>query len=313
MRIAVFGPGGVGAYFGGRLAQAGENVFFIARGSHLRAIRDHGLHVNSVKGDFVIRPAQAGDDPTSVGKVDVVIAGVKAWQVPEAARAMVPLIGPESFVLPLQNGVEAPEQFAAVLGREHVIGGLARIFSFIVEPGRIRHFGGPAAIAMGELDNQKSERVERLGRAFFRAGISAEVSSDIQAALWEKFLFVTPFSGIGAATRAPWGIPRALPETRRLLEQGMDEIFNVARALQVPFPGDVITKTLGMMDRQPPDLTTSMQRDVIAGRPSELEALTGAVVRFGKKAGVATPLHSFLYSSLLPLELQSRGKVQFPV
>ncbi len=312
MRIAVMGAGGVGAYFGGRLAQAGEDVIFIARGDHLRAIREHGLHVESVKGDFVIQPAQAADDPAGVGKVDMVIAGVKAWQVPEAARALVPLIGPESFVLPLQNGVEAPDQFAAILGRKHVIGGLAKIFSFIVEPGRVRHIGGPAAISMGELDNRPSERVERLRQAFFRAGIPVEVPSDIRTALWEKFLFVTPFSGIGSVTRAPWGVIRALPETRRMLEQGMDEVFKVVRALQVPFAGDVIAKTLEMMDRLPPNLTTSMQRDIIANRPSELEALTGAVVRLGKKAGVTTPLHSFLYSSLLPLELQSRGKLLFP-
>ncbi|MDQ4042919.1 MAG: NAD(P)-binding domain-containing protein, partial [Actinomycetota bacterium] len=174
MRIAVFGTGGAGGYFGGRLARAGEDVTFIARGEHLRALCEHGLRVESVKGDFEIQPVQATDDPEEVGEVDVVIVGVKAWQVPEVAKALRPLVGPGSYVLPLQNSVEAASQLAAVLGPEHVLGRLARIFSSVVEPGRVRHVGGPASVAFGELDNRPSERVERLRKAFAQAGVTVE-------------------------------------------------------------------------------------------------------------------------------------------
>ena len=176
MRIAVFGTGGAGGYFGGRLARAGEDVNFIARGEQLRALREHGLRVESVKGDFEVRPARATDDPADVGEVDVVIVGVKAWQVPEVAQAMRPLIGPESYVLPLQNGVEASAQLAAVLGPDRVLGGLAKIFSFVVGPGHVRHVGGPASVEFGELNNRPSERTGRLREAFVRAGVTAEIS-----------------------------------------------------------------------------------------------------------------------------------------
>jgi 2-dehydropantoate 2-reductase len=312
MRIAVFGTGGAGGYFGGRLAQAGEDVTFIARGEHLQAIREHGLQVESVKGDFEIQPVQATDNPADVGEVDVAIVGVKAWQVPEAAQAMLPLLGPETYVLPLQNGVEAPTQLAAVLGSGRVLGGLARIFSFIAEPGLVRHVGGPASIAFGELDNRPSERAERLREAFARAGVTAEIPPDINVALWEKFLFIASFGGLGAVTRAPIGTLRSIPETRRMLEQGMREIFHVARSKNIPLADDVIAETMGFVDSQPPVGIASMQRDLIAGRPSELEAWNGAVTRLGQQAGVATPLHTFLYHSLLPLEFRARGQVQFP-
>jgi 2-dehydropantoate 2-reductase len=312
MRIAVFGTGGAGGYFGGRLARAGENVTFIARGEHLRALREHGLRVESVKGDFEIQPVQATDDPEEVGEVDVVIVGVKAWQVPEVAKALRPLVGSGSYVLPLQNGVEAASQLAAVLGADRVLGGLAKIFSSVVEPGRIRHVGGPASVAFGELDNRPSERVERLRKAFALAGVTVEVPPDIHVALWEKFMFIAPFGGIGAVTRAPIGTLRSLPETRRMLEQGTREVFQVARASNIPLDDDAVARTMAFVDSQPPVGTASMQRDLVAGRPSELEAWNGAVVRLGQQVGVATPLHAFLYHSLLPLELRARGQVQFP-
>lgn len=312
MRIVVFGTGGVGGYFGGRLAEAGEDVTFIARGEHLQAIHKHGLRVGSVKGDFVIQPAQATDDPAQVGEVDVVLVSVKAWQIPEVAQAMRPLIGPETFVVPLQNGVEAPEQLAAVLGPEHVLGGLAKIFSFIVEPGCIHHIGGSASVTFGELDNRRSERAELLCAAFVRAGVSAEMPPDIHVALWEKFLLVVPFGGLGAVARAPIGTLRSLPETRRMLEQGMREILNVAQKRNIPLAEDVVAKSMTFIDAQLPSGTASLQRDIINGKPSELEAWTGAVVRLGQEVGVATPLHAFFYHSLLPLELRARGELQFP-
>lgn len=307
MRIAIFGTGGAGGYFGGKLAKSGEEVVFIARGEHYRAIRENGLYIDSVEGPFTVAPVRATDDPEQEGSVDVVIVGVKAWQVSDAAHAMRPMVGPETFVVPLQNGVEAPSQLAAVLGREHVLGGLARVFGFIVGPGRIRHLGGPSQITFGELDNHRSDRVERLREVLTRAGITADVPPDIHVALWEKFLFIVPLGGVGAVTRVPLGVTRALPETRGMLEQGMREIEAVARALKIPLPDDIVARTMAFVDTLPPDGTISLQRDIAAGRPSELEAWNGAVVRLGREAGVATPLHEFLYHSLLPLEVSSRS------
>jgi len=311
MRIAVLGTGAVGGYFGGRLAHAGEDVVFIARGAQLRALRERGLRVDSPAGDFVVRPVQATDDPAQVGPVDAVLVGVKAWQVTEAARAMLPLVGPATFVVPLQNGVEAPDQLAAVLGAEHVLGGLCRIVSLVVGPGHVRHAGLEPYVALGELDNRPSQRAARLRQALVRAGVTAEIPPDIRVALWEKFLFIASFSGVGAVTRAPAGVLRELPETRRMLEQAMREILAVARAKDIALPEESIPRTMALVENLPPDGTASMQRDIMAGRPSELESQSGAVVRLGREMGVATPLHAFIYYSLLPLELRARGPVQF--
>jgi 2-dehydropantoate 2-reductase len=312
MRIAVFGTGAVGGYFGGRLAQVGEDVTFIARGEHLQAIRAYGLRVDSVKGDLLIQPAQTTDDPAQVGVLDVVLVGVKAWQVPEAAQAMHALIGPETFVVPLQNGVEAPSQLAEVVGAQHVLGGLARIISVKVGPGHIHHAGMEPYVAFGELDSRPSERAERLRQTFERAGVTAEIPPDIRAALWTKFLFVVSWGGMGAVTRAPIGVLRSVPETRRMLEQAMREIMAVAQERKIALADDTIRKTIAYVDTLPPSGTTSLQRDIAEGKPSELDSWNGAVVRLGKEVGVATPLNAFIYSSLLPLELQARGQLPFP-
>jgi 2-dehydropantoate 2-reductase len=314
MRIAVFGSGAVGGYFGGRLAQAGEEVIFIARGAHLEALRSAGLRVDSPKGDFLIQPAQATDDPAQVGAVDAVLVGVKAWQVPQAAQAMRPLLGPDTGVVPLQNGVEAPAQLAAALGERHVLGGLCRIISLLAGPGYIRHVGGEPYVAFGELDNRPSPRAERLQRAFARAsGLTVEIPPDIQVAMWEKFLFIAAFSGVGAVARAPAGILRSLPETRQLLQEAMQEVWAVARARGVALPDDLVEKTMAFVDGLPLGGTASMQRDIIEGRPSELVAQNGAVVRLGAEAGVATPAHHFILRSLWPLEMRARGEVDFSI
>ena len=312
MRIAIFGTGGIGGYFGGRLAQAGEDVVFIARGEHLQAMRTNGLRVDSVKGDFIIKPVQATDDPKQVGNVDMILVGVKAWQVPEAAQAMRPMVGPDTFVLPLQNGVEAPSQLAAVLGAEHVLGGLCGLMVFIAGPGHIRHAAVDPFIGFGELDNRPSERVKRLSQVFSRIqGIRLENPPDIHVGLWRKFLMITPSTGVGAVTRAPTGIYRSQPGTRRMFEQVADEICHVAWARKIALPQDSVSWILARIDSMPPEVTTSIQRDIMNGRPSELEALNGAVVRMGKEVGVETPVNAFIYYSLLPMEMRARGQIQF--
>jgi 2-dehydropantoate 2-reductase len=313
MRIVIFGTGGVGGYFGGRLAQSGEDVVFIARGAHLQAMREHGLKIDSIKGNFVVNSVQATDDPNEISPADVILVSVKAWQVPEAAQAMRPMVGPETVVVPLLNGVEAPAQLADALGAEHVIGGLCGIISFVAGPGHINHAGADPFINFGELDNNKSERVVSLRRAFEKAtGITVKIPPDIQVAIWRKFLLVAPWSGIGAITRAPLGTFLGLPETRQMLQEVMQEVFSVAQARDIVLPKDVVDKTLTFMDSLPPSGTASMQRDIMEGRPSELEAQNGAVVRLGQAAGVATPLNTFIYHSLLPMELKATNQVQFP-
>lgn len=311
MRIAVFGTGGVGGYFGGRLAQAGEEVVFIARGDHLRAMLADGLRVESVRGDFWLKPVEATDDPASVRQVDAVLVCVKAWQVPAAAQALRPLIGPHSFVVPFQNGVEAPLQLAATLGKEHVLGGLCRISSFVAGPGHIRHVGIEPSVAFGEMDRRRSQRAGQLLAAFERAGVTAEVPEDIHVAMWEKFLFIASISGVGAVTRAPAGAMRAVPETRLLLQQAMEEVVSLARALAVELPGAVVERTMNFIDGLPEGTLASMQRDIIAGLPSELDAQNGAILRLGRERGVPTPTHTFIYSSLLPQELRARGEIGF--
>lgn len=313
MRIAVFGTGGVGGYFGGRLAQAGEDVVFVARGDHLKAMLKQGLKVDSVNGDFLVKPVQATEDPAQVGIVDVVLVCVKAWQVRDAAEAIRPMVGPDTVTLPLQNGLEAPTQLAAVLGNEHVLGGLCGLSTFIVGPGHIRHAGADPWIRFGELDNRPSERVEGLRQAFDRAtGLTVEIPPDIQVALWMKFLFITAWSGVGAVTRTPLGVWRSLPETRQMAENALQEIIRVAQARNIALPENAMPTIMNMYDSFPPDITSSMQRDIAQGRPSELEAQIGAVVRFGKEVDVATPFNNFIYATLLPAELRARGELQFP-
>lgn len=312
MRFAVIGVGGAGGYFGARLAEAGHDVTFIARGEHLAAIRKSGLRIDSVNGDVVVSSAKATDDPREVGVVDYVLMGVQAWQVPEAARAAAALVGPTTAVLPLQNGVEAPEQIAEALGREHALGGTAKIISFRVGPGHIKHAGAEPTLEIGELDGARSARVEALRQAFAQAkGVTVTIPADIRVATWAKFLFITSWAGVGAVTRAPLGVIRSVPETRRLLETAMQEIERVARANAIRLPAGVVAATMTFVDSLPAQGTSSMQRDLIAGKPSELESLSGAVTRLGAEVAVPTPTNAFLYHALLPLERRARGQLAF--
>ena len=315
MHIAIFGAGGVGGYFGGRLAQSGQaEVTFIARGAHLQALRERGLHVKSIKGDFAVQPVQATDNPAEVGPVDAVLVGVKARHVTEAAQALRPMIGPETFVVPLQNGVESPMRLSKILGSKHILGGLCRIVSYITEPGHIHQAGGDPYVAFGELDNRDSDRVNRLLQAFNQTiGVTAENPPDIQVAMWSKFLSIASWSGVGAVTRAPVGVWRSLPETRQMWQNAMREVLAVAQARDIALAEEVINKFTAYVDGLPPHATASMQRDIMNGYPSELDTLSGGVVRLGQEVNVNTPTHAFIYHTLLPLELKAQSKVEFPV
>jgi 2-dehydropantoate 2-reductase len=311
MRIAIFGTGSIGGYFGGRLARAGEDVVFIARGEHLNAMLKSGLRVDSINGNFVVESVQATDDPATIGKVDLVLVGVKAWQVSAAAEAIRPMIGPETVVLPLQNGLEAPALLSEVIGDQHVLGGLCGLFCYVAGPGHIVHAGTDLFVKFGELDNRRSQRVDLLLDTFKRAGVTAVIPPDIQVAMWMKFMLITVWSGMGAMTRAPAGIWRSLPETRQMAERSLGEIIAVAAACDVALPENALEMTMAIYDGLVPQSTASLQRDVMQGRPSELDAQIGAVVRFGQEAGVATPWNSFIYNSLLPMELRARGELEF--
>jgi 2-dehydropantoate 2-reductase len=307
MRIAILGVGGVGGYFGARLAAAGHDVHFIARGAHLAAIRAGGLRVESPLGDLHIDPAQATADPATIGPVDLVLVGVKTWQLAAALEAARPLLGPATAVVPLLNGVEAPAMIADILGPQHALGGLCRIIAFLVGPGHIRHTGIEPAIVFGELDGRATPRSAAIHAALSAAGIQSEIAPDIIRALWEKFMLICTWSGLGAITRAPVGVWRGLPGTRALAEQALREVVAVAQAHGVALADTQVAATLRFLDGVPPGGTASMQRDIVEGRPSELEAQSGALVRLGAIASVPTPVNSFIYHCLLPQEQAARG------
>ena len=310
MRIAIFGAGGIGGYLGGRLSQAGEEVVLIARGEHLQAIKEHGLRVDSIKGDFVATPALATDNPTEAEPVDAVILGVKAWQVLDAAKAMRPMIGPETFVVPMQNGVEATAQLASVLGEKSVVVGLGGLVSYIVGPGHILHAGGEPYVSFGESDNSTSERTQNLLEAFKNAGVTANIPANIQAALWAKLALMAVNSGIGAITRVPTGQWRSVAGSWKMAQQVAQEVLAVAAGKGIVMPSDSLASTVARLEASAPNSTSSMQRDLMEGRFSELEVQTGAVVRLGLEAGVPTPVNTFIYNSLLPQEMNARG--EFP-
>jgi 2-dehydropantoate 2-reductase len=305
MRIAVLGVGGVGGYFGARLAEAGRDVAFVARGRQLEALASTGLRVESPAGDLQLPRVATAAEPASCG---LVLLGVKAWQVPEAAPAAAALLRPDGVVLTLQNGVEAADQLAAVVDPDRVVAGLCRIVVFVAEPGVIRHAGVEPRIEIGRLERPPGPGVERVLEAFAGAvGVSVGVADDIRRALWEKFLFIAPVSGVGAVSRQPVGAWRSVPETRSLLLAAMEEVAALARARGVALAEGCVARTLAYVDGLPADATASMQRDVADGRPSELESQVGAVVRLGREAGVPVPANAFLYAALRPADLRARG------
>jgi 2-dehydropantoate 2-reductase len=308
MKIAIFGTGGVGGYFGGRLAQAGEDVTFITRGAHLQSIHVHGLRVSSINGDFVIQPAQATDNPVEVGAVDTILVTVKAWHIPETIEMMRPLVGPQTTIVPLLNGFEATDQLIDAFGAARVLYGFCHVISFIGGPGHIQHTGVEPHVSFGEPDNRRTERVIRLLEAFERCvGVTPKNPPDIQVAVWTKFLLISPWSCVAALTRSPAGVWRTVSESRQIWLQAMNELVAVAQAHNINLTEKELNKTIDFIDDLDPTMTASMQRDVMGARPSELETQCGAVVRLAKQVGVDTPIYEFLYGCLLPMENQARG------
>ena len=310
MRIAVVGVGAVGGYFGGRLAQAGLDVVFIARGKTLETLRVHGLNVRSVAGDFKADPLNVRDSPSAVGLCDVVLVAVKAHQVGDIAQTLAPMVGPGTVVIPMQNGLEAPTLLAEALGSDAVVGGLCKIFASKTGAASIEHSGLNPVIEFGELDGEKTERVERIRAVFEPAiGISTIVSDDVRTAMWQKLMHVEPLGAVGSVMREPAGVICKLPQSRRLLLAAMKEIVALAAARGVTLESTLPERAVGRLDQLPADTTASMHRDIAAGVPSEFEYQTGTVVRYGEESGVPTPIHSTIYAALLPTTLRAEGKL----
>ncbi len=302
MRIAVIGAGGIGAIYGAALAKAGNDVVLVARGAHLAAMREHGLKIEGDRGETLIRPAQATDDIAAIsaegGPVDYALFCVKLWDVESAGEQIRPIVGPDSTVVALQNGVDAAERLAAILGRGPVMGGTAWVTGSIIAPGVVRQTGTYCQMTFGELDRQPRARGERLRALCAAAGIDGVLSPDIRVPLWQKFLLLVPLANINALTRVPLGLYRADPDLWALVEASAREAEAVGRAEGVPLPPDAAERELATIRTMPAHHMASMGNDLLRDNRLELPWFAGKVVELGKRHGIATPVNQFVYAAL---------------
>jgi 2-dehydropantoate 2-reductase len=293
------GSGGTGGYFGAKLARAGEEVTFVARGAHLAALRANGLRIKSaVEGDWTVRAA-AVERLDGVPAADLVLFCVKSFDTEEAARLIRPVVGPATGVLSIQNGVDNEEKLAQVLGAGHVLGGAVRVFATIEAPGVIAHtFGGH--LAFGEMDGRETERAWAFLAACRKASIPAELVPDVTRALWEKYVFLTTHAGVTALTRCPAGVLRAVPEVRELYRRTVTEILTIGRAAGVPVDDGLLEQGMKFLDTVAPNAYSSLHHDLVTGKRLELEALHGHAVRLAERHGVAAPTVFAIYAALRP-------------
>ena len=306
MKIAIMGTGGVGGYYGGLLAKAGRDVTFIARGAHLQAIRKKGLQVKSVHGDFQVSKAKATDKPADVGPVDLIIFATKTYQTDEAANAIKPMVGKDTVVVPLQNGVDAADRIGQVVGMDHVLGGATWLSAAIEAPGVIGQYSEFRRIALGEFGGKTTPRLTAIHDALKETGATVEISDNILKVLWTKFVFISSVSAMGSLTRVTFGEYRGVPEARAVLGEAIGEVAAVARTRGVKLDADILAKTQAFIDSSAPGIKPSMQRDVEAGKPSELESLIGIVMRMGAEKNVPTPVMRFAYAMLKPGGLKAQ-------
>ena len=309
MKIAIIGTGGVGGYFGAKLAQAGNEVTFLARGEHLKAIQKNGLTVKSILGDFRVENIKATDKISNIEKPDLVIISVKAWQVKEIGEELKPILKSDTTIIPLQNGVLAADELMENIDRKHILGGLCRIISKIEAPGVINHFGVTPTIVFGELDKSITERLTRIQTVFNAAGIESKISDDIEADLWKKFISIC-VSGLLAVSNTTYGELRELKETRTLMVELINEVYKLSQKIGINIEEGFVDKTVSFIDSYPSNSTSSLTRDVWEKKPSEIEYQNGTAVRLGEKYGVATPINRFVYSCILPSEIKARGQKQ---
>ncbi len=300
MRIAVMGSGGVGGYFGARLAHAGNDVTFVARGAHLAAMRERGLTIRSASGDLHIAKPAATDDPAAMAAVDIVLFAVKLWDTETAAAQVRPLVAKGGLVVPFQNGVESIERIEAVVGAGRVMGGVAYIAATIAEPGVIAHTGRMARLRFGPVAPGQQGAAEALLGACHGAGIEAELVADMRLALWTKFAFLVALSGCTTLARQPVGVVRADPELRAMFEAALREAWAVGRARGVGFADDFVAQQMRFLDGLAPDMRSSMQIDLAAGHRLEAPWLCGSVVRMARECGLAAPVNATIYAGLKP-------------
>ena len=300
MKIAVMGTGGVGGYFGGKLAASGLDVGFIARGAHLAVIREKGLRIESqATGDAHVQPARASDDPGEIGPVDIVLFATKLWDVEASGAACKPLIGPGTAVISLLNGVDSQDRLIPILGAEHVVGGVAYISAGIVEPGLVRHFAIPPALAYGELDGDNGGRMEAFDEAVRAAGIDGRLSGDILDLIWRKFAFLATMAGATTLTRQTIGPIREDPEMREMFVAAHGEALAVAAA-EGHGLGEEAADIMATVDQMAPGTRASMAMDLEAGNRLEVEWLSGAIWRMAQKHGLEAPMHRVMYAALKP-------------
>ncbi len=305
MRIAFMGAGGVGGLIGSRLAQAGCDVSFVARGAHLAAMREHGLKLESPLGNLHLPEVRVTDDPGTLGPVDLVVIAVKLWDTEAAARAIAPLIGPDTGVLSLQNGVRKDDILRPIVGEQALMGGVAYMATTISRPGVIEHTGTMQRVVFGEYDGRRSKRAESLLEYARKSGIDAQLSDDIRRSIWEKFAFLTAMAAVTATVRLPMGPIREHPLTRAFYLDAMREVAAVGRAHGVKLPEGYAEERLAFTDTLPATMTASMHHDLERGNPLEVEWLSGSVVELGAAVGVPTPIHRVVRDILI---LHAKGK-----
>jgi len=307
MNIVIYGTGGVGGYFGTRLAQAGNKVTFIARGKHLETIKQNGLYLKSIKGDYLVYPANATSTISEVKNIDLILVCVKTWQLVDVAKKIKPVLNKDTMVISLLNGVENETVLCDVIDKKHVLGGLCKVVSKFEDYGVINHLSYEPTIIFGELTNLKTARTLQLEQTFVAAGITTKLATDIQKEIWTKFLYISTVSAIGALTRATIGEMIASPQIKKMMYQTAEEIIAIAKKQGIDLPENSIEKQFQIIDTQPYNTTSSLQRDMMSGKPSELEAQNGTIVKMGKEMGIPTPVNSFIYHCLLPQEKKVRG------
>ncbi|HEY9222143.1 MAG TPA: 2-dehydropantoate 2-reductase [Lutibacter sp.] len=310
MNIVIYGTGGVGGYFGARLAQAGNTVTFIARGKHLEAIQKNGLQLKSPKGDYLVFPANATANIADVTDIDLILVCIKTWQLEAAAKEINRVLNEKTMVISLLNGVNNAEVLGSVIEKKHLLGGLCKVVSKIEDFGIINHLSFEPTIVFGELDNVKTERAILLEKVFLNAGFTTKLAENIQTEIWSKFLFISTISAIGALTRATVGELMASPQLKKMMREIADEIVAVAKAKGVYLSETMVEKQFQMIESQPYNTTSSLQRDMMEGKPSELEAQTGTVVKMGLELGILTPVNDFIYYCLLPQEKEAQVRSQ---
>ncbi|MBQ4819749.1 2-dehydropantoate 2-reductase [Aquimarina sp. MMG016] len=308
MHTVIVGIGGVGGYFGGKIADSGQKVTMIARGKHLEAIQKNGLQVKSINGDFITTPFMVTDTIDEVEQADLILICTKSWQVVEAAKMIRSILKEDTIVIPLQNGADNAEKLLSVLDSKHVVGGLCRIYSKIEAPGVISHFGFPPEVVFGELDKTKTERLQKVKEVFDKTGFNNRISDDILVDIWSKFMFIATVSGLGALTRATIGEMFGHPELNKTLRQTATEIYEIGIAKGVALPDDIVDKIMFFIGKQPYDSTASTQRDIMEHRPSELDNFNGFIVKEGKNLNISTPTNAFIYACLQPMEAKARKK-----